>query len=70
MEDVMENDDGEVSRIKPIQYYVKYSFIPSTDGCFYDIGFFDILLPVNKVVNTTLICSWTQAPWRMLVAGS
>jgi chaperonin GroES len=54
MEDVMENDDGEVSRIEPVQYYVKYSFIPSTDGCFYDIGFFDILLPVNKVVNTTL----------------
>jgi chaperonin GroES len=54
MEDVMENDEGKVSRIKPVQYYVKYSFIPSTDDCFYDIGFFDILLPVNKVVNTTI----------------
>jgi len=54
MEDVYENEDGDISRIKPVQYYVKYSFIPSTDKCFYDIGFFDILLPVNKVVNTTL----------------
>jgi chaperonin GroES len=55
MEDVYENEEtGEISRIKPVQYYVKYTFIPSTDDCFYDIGFFDILLPVNKVVNTTL----------------
>jgi chaperonin GroES len=55
MEDVMADEaSGKVTRIKPVQYYVKYSFIPSTDGCFYDIGFYDILLPVNKVVNTTL----------------
>jgi len=55
MEDVYENEDtGEVFRIDPVQYYVKYAFIPSTDGKFYDIGFFDLLLPVNKVVNSTI----------------
>ncbi len=54
MEDVQANEKGEIFHIQPVQYYVKYSFIPSTDGRFYDTGFFDILLPVNKVVNTTL----------------
>ncbi len=55
MEDIFENaETEEISRIEPVQYYVKYTFIPATDDCFYDIGFFDILLPINKVVNTTL----------------
>lgn len=55
MEDVIsEEGSDDVLRITPIQYYVKYTFIPATEECFYDIGFFDLLLPVNKVVNTTL----------------
>jgi chaperonin GroES len=54
MEDVEQNDRGEVSQIKKRSYYVKYTFIPATDGAFYDIGFFDILYPINEVVNTTV----------------
>ena len=55
MEDIMSDEGtGKITRIAPVQYYVKYTFIPSTDDSFYDIGFFDILLPINKVVNTTI----------------
>jgi chaperonin GroES len=55
MEDIMMDEGtGNITRIEPVQYYVKYSFIPATDDCFYDIGFFDILLPINKVVNSTI----------------
>jgi chaperonin GroES len=46
--------DGKIQKIDRMEYFVKYTFIPSTDDCFYDIGFFDILYPINEVVNTTL----------------
>jgi chaperonin GroES len=54
MADVIKNDDGEVRRINKILFYQKYTFIPSSDGGFYDMGFFDILYPLNEVINTTL----------------
>jgi hypothetical protein len=43
-----------VIRIKPIEYYTKYSFIPSPDGGFYDLGFGALLGPINDSVNTIL----------------
>jgi chaperonin GroES len=52
--DIIKNKKGEVLKIKPCQYFVKYSFIPSPDGNFYDIGFADFLFPLNKTVNTLL----------------
>lgn len=44
----------KVLRIKPIEYYTKYSFIPSPDGGFYDLGFGALLGPINNSVNTLL----------------
>jgi hypothetical protein len=49
---VMEGD--RLIRIEPVQYFVKYGFIPSFDGGFYDIGFGHLLGPINEVVNTTI----------------
>lgn len=54
LEDVEVNQKGQVSRIKKREYYTSYIFIPATDGSFYGIGFFDILYPINEVINTTL----------------
>ena len=54
MEDIIQNEDGEISRIKQLQYYVKYTFIPSTDRSIYDLGFFDLLYPINSVINTVI----------------
>lgn len=44
----------KVLRIKPVEYYTKYSFIPSPDGGFYDLGFGALLSPINDSVNTIL----------------
>ena len=48
------NNEGEIVRIEPDHYYTKYSFIPSTDGSFYDIGFGILLGPINDTVNTLI----------------
>jgi chaperonin GroES len=48
------NEDGDVARIDPIQYFTKYSFIPNPDGGFYDIGFGLLLSPLNESVNTLI----------------
>lgn len=48
------NSKNEVQRITPVQYYVKYTFIPSIDDNFYDLGFFDLLYPINETVNTLI----------------
>jgi len=44
----------KVLKIKPIEYYTKYSFIPSPDGGFYDLGFGALLSPLNDSVNTII----------------
>jgi chaperonin GroES len=51
---IFHNDDGEIARIEPIQYYTKYGFVPNPDGSFYDIGFGILLGPVNESVNTLI----------------
>ncbi len=45
---------GKVAKIEPIQYFTKYSFLPSPDGGFYDVGFGTLLNPINHAVNTSL----------------
>ena len=44
----------KVLSIKAIEYYTKYSFIPSPDGGFYDLGFGALLSPINESVNTLI----------------
>lgn len=46
--------DPSILRIEPIEYYTKYSFIPSPDGGFYDLGFGALLGPINESVNTLI----------------
>lgn len=48
------NNKGEIVRIKGENYFTKYSFIPSPDGGFYDIGFGVLLGPLNDSINTIL----------------
>ncbi|MDH4031388.1 MAG: hypothetical protein OEU49_11110, partial [Chromatiales bacterium] len=47
-------DGRKVVRIEPIQYFTKYSFLPSPDGGFYDVGFGTLLNPINHAVNSSL----------------
>lgn len=48
------NGKNEVYRIDPVEYWVKYPFIPNPDGGSYDIGLGTLLTPINETVNTIL----------------
>lgn len=54
LKDVVLNDDEEVVRIKPLNMYTKFGFVPNPDGSFYDIGFGILLGPLNESVNTLI----------------
>ncbi len=47
-------DQKKIARIKPIEYYTKYGFIPNPDGGFYDIGFGLLLGSINDTINTSI----------------
>jgi chaperonin GroES len=47
-------DDGEVAEIRPISYYTKYGFIPNPDSGPYDLGFGNLMYPINAAVNTSI----------------
>ena len=53
-DDIRRGLKGELVRIKPTNYYTKFSFIPSPDGGFYDIGFGVLLGPINNTINTLI----------------
>lgn len=46
--------DNSIIRIKPEEYFQKFSFIPNPDGGFYDLGFGALLGPLNETVNTLI----------------
>ncbi len=48
------NEDGEVIKLVPLQFYTKFGFVPNPDGSFYDIGFGSLLGPLNESVNTLI----------------
>ena len=41
-------------KITPVQYFTKFTFIPSPDGDFYDIGFAHLLGPINEAMSTLI----------------
>lgn len=47
-------EDPDIIRIEPKVYYTKYSFIPAPDGGYYDLGFGQLLGPLNHSVNTLI----------------
>lgn len=53
-EGIVLNDAGNLIRIQPTEYFTKFSFIPSPDGSFYDLGFGSLLTPINETINTTI----------------
>jgi chaperonin GroES len=48
------DEDGNLQKIEPLQYYTKFGFVPNPDGSFYDIGFGVLLGPINESVNTLI----------------
>ena len=53
-EDTLTEMNGQVLMIDPIHYFTKFTFIPSPDGSFYDIGFGSLLGPINETINVTI----------------
>jgi chaperonin GroES len=51
---VIVTDSGKLARIEATQYFTKFSFLPSFDGSFYDVGFGQLLMPINEAINTNL----------------
>lgn len=48
------NAKGEIIEYSPNQYFVKYGFIPSPDGGFYDVGFGILLGSLNDTASTAI----------------
>lgn len=67
-EDILRNRRKEVISISRSEYFTKYSFIPSPDGGFYDIGFGVLLGPLNEAVNS-LINQMIDAGTLSITAG-
>lgn len=50
------SDDGhlQIARIKGWLNIVKYGFLPNPEGSFYDLGYGDLLYPINDAMNTSI----------------
>ena len=46
--------DNKLIKITKIEYFTKFTFIPSPDGDFYDIGFALLLGPINEAMSTLI----------------
>lgn len=52
--DIEYNARGQVASINARNHFTKYSFIPSPDGGFYDIGFGQLIGPINQAASTII----------------
>lgn len=54
-EDITMKPSGKgIAKINPINMYTKFGFIPNPDGSFYDVGFGQLLGPINEAVNSLI----------------
>lgn len=51
---IVRNYRGEIIKIVPTEYFTKYGFIPSPDGGIYDMGFGNLLGPLNESANSLI----------------
>lgn len=51
---VMKNEKGEISQIKPVEYFTQFNFIPNPEGGIYGVGFGLLLGSLNESANTVL----------------
>lgn len=50
----LQQQPPEVVRIEAVEYFTKYGFIPSPDGAIYDLGFGQLMSPINESVNSII----------------
>ena len=51
---VRNSKENTIIRIDPVQFFTKYTFVPSPDGGFYGLGLGALLGPVNEAVNSLI----------------
>ena len=51
---VHNDPDNTIIRIDPVEFFTKYTFVPSPDGGFYGLGFGALLGPVNEAVDSLI----------------
>lgn len=51
---ILLNAKREISKIKAVEYWTKFGFMPNPDGGSYDVGLGLLLNPINETVNTVL----------------
>ena len=47
-----EDLEGDIVKIKPMEYFTKYEFIPAPDGGAYGMGFGQFIGPLNEAANS------------------
>jgi len=50
----IEVDGDTVLRVQKTQYFTKYGFVPNPNGSFYDLGFGQLIKPINDTVDTSI----------------
>lgn len=53
-EDIERGPGKAIVKIHPMEYFTKYSFLPSPDGGIYDLGFGVLLGPLNEATNSLI----------------
>lgn len=67
--EVADEKSLKIVRITRHDYFTKYSFIPSPDGGFYDVGLGQIVGPINESISTIINQIIDAGTWQN-VAGS
>lgn len=53
-EDIASDAESNVLDVVQTPYFTKYGFVPNPDGSFYDIGFGQIMGPLNHAIDTNI----------------
>lgn len=48
------DEEGNITRIVPVDHYTLFPFLPDPKGGSYPVGFGHLLRPINEAINTTL----------------
>ena len=54
IDDIAYNDSGEIVKIEPIEFFVRFVFLPSVESKLYGVGLGTLLGPTNTAVNTLI----------------
>ena len=51
---VIENENGEIVKLIPVQYFTRFLFMPAFDGNFYGMGLGSLMSPMNATINDVI----------------